>query len=82
LESDKLRLDPRLPSAWTGCKIVYRYRETFYDITISRTLAEIGPARVRVDGIEQAEGLVAMVDDHARHLVEVDIPTATASQAC
>ena len=81
LEADKLRLDPRLPSAWTGCKIVYRYRETFYDITISRTLAEIGPARVRVDGIEQAEGLVAMVDDHARHLVEVDISTATASQA-
>jgi cellobiose phosphorylase len=79
LEADKLRLDPRLPSAWTGCKIVYRYRETFYDIAVSR-VAESGPTRVRVDGVEQLDRLITMVDDRGRHQVEVDIPAATVSR--
>ena len=73
LEADKLRLDPRIPSAWTGCKIVYRYHETFYDISVSR-VPKAGQTSVRVDGVEQLDQLIAMVDDRARHQVEVDMP--------
>ena len=34
LEVDKLRFAPCLPAEWTSFKIHYRYRETFYHITI------------------------------------------------
>ena len=34
LEIDKLRLVPRVPAGWESYKIHYRYRETFYHITV------------------------------------------------
>ncbi len=73
LRVDQLHLDPRLPTGWTGCKIVYRYRESFYDITVSRSQSEAESTRVCVDGIEQLDQLITMVDDGARHKVEVEI---------
>jgi len=73
LEADKLRLDPRIPSAWAGCNVIYRYRETFYDISISRTHAESAPMTLHVDGVEQSDSLVMLVDDHARHRIEVNL---------
>ena len=36
LEGDRLRLIPRLPRHWPTCKISYRYRQTIYQIAISR----------------------------------------------
>jgi cyclic beta-1,2-glucan glucanotransferase len=36
LEVDKLRLIPRVPAEWESYKIHYRYRETFYHITVTR----------------------------------------------
>ena len=36
LDVDKLRLTPLLPEHWESCKVHYRYRETFYHITIKR----------------------------------------------
>jgi cellobiose phosphorylase len=41
LEVDKLRLAPLVPRDWEWYKIHYRYRETFYHITVART--ETGP---------------------------------------
>ena len=37
LEVDRLRLTPRVPAEWASYKIHYRYRETFYHITVTRT---------------------------------------------
>ena len=36
LEVDRLRLAPRVPAEWESYKIHYRYRETFYHITVTR----------------------------------------------
>ncbi len=36
LEVDKLRLAPLIPKDWESYKIHYRYRETFYHITVAR----------------------------------------------
>ena len=36
LEADQLRVSPRLPHAWESFKLHYRYRETFYHITVKR----------------------------------------------
>ena len=36
LEVDRLRVAPRVPADWESYKIHYRYRETFYHITVTR----------------------------------------------
>ena len=63
LEVDRLRLTPLMPEDWQSYKIHYRYRETFYHITIRRgtdagipasdaTLTEAeSVVRISLDGI-------------------------------
>ncbi len=74
LRVNQLHLDPRLPTEWAGCIMVYRYRESFYDIAVSRSQSDVESTRVYVDGIEQPDQLITMLDDGARHKVEVEIP--------
>ncbi len=50
LEVDRLRLAPRVPAEWASYKIHYRYRETFYHITVTR----VGGAAAGADPIEPA----------------------------
>jgi cellobiose phosphorylase len=72
LEVDKLRLVPRLPGNWPSLKIHYRFRETFYHITINNHGgAEV--ARISVDGTEQGEKVIPLIDDHNEHHVEVEL---------
>ena len=48
LEVDRLRLAPRVPDEWESYKIHYRYRETFYHITLdARWSAEWQPRPLR-----------------------------------
>ena len=73
LEVDKLRFAPCLPADWTSFKIHYRYRETFYHITIRNGGSGLTVKRVVVDGNEQAEMFVPLVDDRRDHNVEVEL---------
>jgi cellobiose phosphorylase len=51
LEVDRLRLTPRIPAEWESYKIHYRYRETFYHITVTRVGGAGGrPAGAPVSG--------------------------------
>ena len=65
LEVDRLRLAPLLPRDWKSYKIHYRYRETFYHVTITRLEGESGASgneatlataeqvkSVKMDGVE------------------------------
>ena len=74
LEVDKLRLTPCLPADWEGFRMHYRYRETVYHIAVLQTTAGKGAMRVSVDGIEQHDKTIPLVDDHKEHRVEVRIP--------
>ncbi|MBZ0131441.1 MAG: cyclic beta 1-2 glucan synthetase, partial [Rhodocyclaceae bacterium] len=78
LETDKLHVAPCLPAHWDGLKIHYRYRETVYHIAIVQTPAgengKRGETRVTVDGVEQGNQPIALVDDHREHTVEVCVP--------
>jgi cellobiose phosphorylase len=73
LDVDKLRFAPCLPEAWTSFKIHYRYRETVYHITIRITDAGKSVQRVLLDGHEQAEKYLSLVDDRKDHHAEVEI---------
>jgi cyclic beta-1,2-glucan synthetase len=71
VEGDRLRLTPRLPKRWIACKIHYRYRQTFYHITISRLPEGLsGSVRIFLDGTEWPEETIPLVDDRGNHTVE------------
>jgi cellobiose phosphorylase len=74
LEADRLRLTPRLPRAWPTLTLHYRYRETFYHITVTRTDQALPrPAVVTIDGREQPDAAIRLVDDRQAHTVEVKV---------
>jgi len=73
LEVDKLRFAPCLPADWETFKLHYRYRETVYHITVLQTHASDNKTRVTVDGVEQQDEAVPLVDDRLEHAVEVRI---------
>ena len=74
LEMDKLHVAPCLPADWKGFKVHYRYRETVYHIEVLQTGDEKGDMRVIVDGAEQSDQAIPLVDDHREHAAEVRIP--------
>ncbi len=75
LEREKLRLSPCLPADWKGFNVHYRYRETVYHISILRMSVIDGLECVTVDGFEQTDNAISLVDDHREHTVEVRINT-------
>ncbi|MDD1761746.1 MAG: hypothetical protein LUQ59_05890 [Methanothrix sp.] len=70
LEVDRLQFKPCLPADWRSFIVHYRYRETFYHITVTRTGAS---GSVMVDGILKSDGKIHLIDDLKEHLVEVKI---------
>ncbi len=76
LEVGKLRFAPCLPADWETFKLHYRYRETVYHITVLQTHAADNKISVTVDGVEQRDGAVPLVDDRLEHAVEVRIGAA------
>ncbi len=72
LRVDKLHFAPHIPADWKEYKIHYRYRETFYHITL-RNLGGMTIGRVVVDGAEQEDKAVPLVDDGNHHQVEVEL---------
>jgi cyclic beta-1,2-glucan synthetase len=76
LEVDKLYFEPCLPEDWEMFKVHYRYRETIYHITVLQEHTGNGEMTVTVDGVEQYDKAIPLVDDRQEHSVEVRIHTA------
>ncbi|MFO7643859.1 MAG: glucoamylase family protein [Desulfosarcina sp.] len=72
-EGDHLRFRPCLPADWKGFKLHYRYRETIFHIAVLQVPAAKGGMRVSVDGIEQNDQRIPLIDDHKEHWAEVRI---------
>ena len=81
LDVDKLRFAPCLPQSWPSVKLHYRYRETFYHITFRNGGAGLAVERVVVDGRNEPELFVPLVDDRHDHQVEVDVGTTQVANA-
>ncbi|MBI5056841.1 MAG: cyclic beta 1-2 glucan synthetase [Nitrospirae bacterium] len=76
LEVDKLRFAPCIPAEWESFKVHYRYRETLYHITVLQTHNGSVGSGVTVDGVEQPDNSIPLVDDQQEHMVEVRIHVA------
>ena len=75
IETDKLQFAPCLPAHWKEFKVHYRYRETVYHIVVRQTSDASGTTLI-VDGVEQNDKAILLVDDRREHAVEVRINAA------
>jgi cellobiose phosphorylase len=74
LEGDRLRLAPRLPGSWASYKIHYRYRQTVYHITISRSAdASVETGFLTLDGRDLPGVILPLVDDQQEHHAELKV---------
>jgi cellobiose phosphorylase len=81
LEVDKLRISPCLPADWTEFQIHYRYRQTFYHITIHNRGGGTSDYRLTLDGIELTSDFVPLVDDGREHNVKVETQVSVVAPA-
>jgi cellobiose phosphorylase len=72
LEVDKLSFFPCLPDEWRSFKLHYRYRETFYHVTIKNNGGREA-TRVTLDGADQLDKAIHLVDDRQEHSADVEI---------
>ena len=76
-EMDRLYFTPCLSAEWKEFKLHYRYRETYYHITVRRPEVEgdeeIDASSVTIDGVTQDGAFIALVDDRREHRVEVRV---------
>jgi cellobiose phosphorylase len=92
LQVDTLTFSPLLPAEWNEYTLHYRYRNTFYHIRVVKT----GPqatlvtaedtvaglvSRVVLDGVEQADKSIHMVDDGKEHPAVVEVAEAPSAVA-
>lgn len=73
LEVDRLTIKPCLPPEWQGFKLHYRYRETVYHIQLQRSSNAGAAMSVSVDGVEQKDGSIHLVDDQREHWVKIEL---------
>ena len=84
-------MHPCIPADWESYKIHYRYRDTFYHITVKRIDAKLERVfRVTMDDAVvyeadrddtgQEQGIVPLRDDRREHNVEVVIGSAGQGQ--
>ena len=73
LEVDKLRFKPCIPVEWKSFLVHYRYRETFYHITVRQSERCEGVPTIVLDGVSQDGGSISLTNDHQHHQVEVDL---------
>ena len=74
LEGNQLRLDPRIPDAWDNYKIHYRYRQTVYHITISKSAVSSAEKSLLVlDGKIIPGLMLPLVDDQQEHHAELKL---------
>ncbi|NLG85025.1 MAG: DUF3131 domain-containing protein, partial [Firmicutes bacterium] len=67
---DRLEITPRLPSAWPGYRLRYRYGETWYEVKLEKPEGIAARAfTVELDGRPVLDGRVPLLDDGGMHLV-------------
>jgi cyclic beta-1,2-glucan synthetase len=71
-EGDALIVDPVIPSAWDGFRLEYRAGDSLYHIRVHNPgHVERGVTSVTVNGVEQADGKIALA--RAEGEVSVDV---------
>ncbi len=70
-KGDLLRIAPCIPANWPGYTMEYRYGNTTYRIAVVQSAAAQDAGKVLLDGVEQIERTIVLVDDGRIHSVEL-----------
>ncbi len=70
LTVDRLHFEPVVPTSWKSFVVHYRFRETVHHVTVRFEGAGRAVQRVVLDGQEQKEKFVPLVDDRREHHAE------------
>ncbi len=71
-KNGRLRIRPALPEGWSDFLVHYRFRDTFYHISISGAFGDpAARAEIRLDGQAHTEETIPLADDRQEHNVEV-----------
>ena len=81
LEGDQLRLTPCLPRSGRRSRSTTAIGKRSTTSAVLQTPAETGEMRVTVDGVEQHDKTIPLVDDHMEHKAEVRIPRTVGAPA-
>ena len=73
LEANTLRFTPRPPKSWPSFKFHYRFRETLYHIMIQNGGDGKTIRRMTIDGVDQSEHIVFLVNDQGNHDVGIEL---------
>ena len=73
LDVDRLRFNPRPPTAWPSFKIHYRFHETLYHITILNGGEGNAIRQLTIDGAVQGDPVVQLVNDLGVHQVDIEL---------
>jgi cellobiose phosphorylase len=76
VDAERLRFAPCLPADWETFKLHYRYRETVYHISVFQMHVADDEIHVTMDGVEQQDDFIPLVDDRKEHAVVVRIHRA------
>jgi cyclic beta-1,2-glucan synthetase len=71
-EGDKLKIVPCIPDDWELFKVDYRYKNTMHKIVVTQHESSMA-LLVTLDGKEQRDHLITLVDDGREHHVTVNI---------
>ncbi len=66
-----LRFTPCIPAEWDVLKITYRYMDTLYAIELKKVRSN-EPAKLIVDGKEESNTFISLVNDGATHKVVME----------
>ena len=69
-EADKLKFSPCIPKEWENFKVHYRFKSTVYHITVKQNDND-QEMKVIVNGVEQEDKMITLIDDGAEHDAEV-----------
>ena len=74
LRGNQLFLRPEIPVDWPSCEMSFWYHSSLYQIAMVR-LSGSNTCRVECDGRLAEQGIVNLVDDGAKHSIQVEIGT-------
>jgi cellobiose phosphorylase len=70
---DFLTFNPCIPRQWSSYRIEYRYRSTTYFIEVKNPGTGSGVRSIAVDGIDQDDKSIHLLDDEGNHQVVVEL---------
>jgi cellobiose phosphorylase len=73
LEGQTLRLKPCPPKTWESFRVQYRFRDTTYSITIRSRGDGRSTQILHIDGVQQPDLLIHLIDDHRNHQVDLEL---------